>query len=82
MTMTTGHLGRKSVEEVRTEQIPEPRKFQQWKGISCKKQTITQLRERSLINVNLCDGQKPRAMINTKERIQHQHRHLSEESQA
>jgi hypothetical protein len=48
-----------------------------WKRISRKKQTTTHLRKRSLISLKLCDTQKPRAMLNTKERIQHQHRHLS-----
>jgi hypothetical protein len=34
-----------------------------------------------LVSLQLCDTQKPRPILNTKERIQHHHRCLSQESQ-
>jgi hypothetical protein len=42
---------------------------------------VTHFRYQSLINLKLCDTQKPRALVNTRERIQHHHRYLSQESQ-
>jgi hypothetical protein len=42
MTMKTGYPGKNSAEVVRKEQAPEPRKCQQWKRMSRKKQTTTQ----------------------------------------
>jgi hypothetical protein len=43
MTMMTRYPSKKSAEEARKEQAPEPQKCHQWKRISCKKQTTTQL---------------------------------------
>jgi hypothetical protein len=41
---SAGYRGKKSGEEARKEQAPESQKFQHRKRISCKEQTVTQLR--------------------------------------
>jgi hypothetical protein len=37
--------------------------------------------KQSLISSKLCDMQKPREILHTRERIQHHHRYLPQESQ-
>jgi hypothetical protein len=70
--MATGYLGKQSAVEVRKEHTPEPRKCPKGKRISPKEKN-TQLRQGSLMSLNICGTQNQRAMPNKKERIQ-QHR--------
>jgi hypothetical protein len=76
MIVTTSNPGKQSAEEARKER-PRNTKVPTMKK---NKPRDTNNHPSQIIRLKLCNTQKPRAILNTKERIQHHHRYLSQES--